>query len=266
MPEFICEKCKQVFPSQRNLDRHLDKKKPCKPIADYKEHCKKCRKGFDDAHGRWAHEQICKGAKATLSDAQARIKLLEAKLQESLRQTALIDEPEFDESDINIDSSPGWDRPETKICRIGDIDTFRPQIYFIHPGPCLLPFQKVSGHPIKFGYSNAPFERVRHHEKDFGGVKVIDSLIVDRPFETEKLLKQFLRWEDNLIPCKSSKKKSVETEVFIVQDQTDYEKIYRKAQEIGRLTSDEARSRIEIQKELIELREDFDKLKQNVTR
>lgn len=82
------------------------------------------------------------------------------------------------------------------------------------------------------GSSDVPYSRtMSQHRNDFGGAVVVDSIVCANPSRVESKLKRWLNMQNRFVACKTPKKKSIETEVVVVQNQEDYRKLYEKVVE-----------------------------------
>ena len=237
MPAIIkCKKCGKICNSNRDLKIHLARRFAC----DAKEHqCGKCGKSLSCEKTRKEHEKICKGpvksVEEQLTDAEAKLRDLGEKLASKIAREEIIE----NENDQEVSSplelisdQPEWMKPLDKTLpkTIGIIDADRPQIYIMVPEKLLKPFENIIGFPLKLGSSDNPYSRIMsQHRLDFGGAKLLDSIICNNPSAVETKLKRWLSIQDRFIACKTPKKKTTETEVVVVEDHADYERIYRKA-------------------------------------
>ena len=231
-----CDHCEYETISKQALQRHLSKQNKCKD-AEY--HCKKCGHPFHSRPPLYTHQKACMGpvqsAQEKLNDAEVQLKDLSDKLAAQLAKE------EARENEIVQDilptlkvprDRPEWMKPLDKVPpkTIMDVDSRRPQVYFLLPGDLLKPFKEILGFPMKLGSTDNPYTRIMsQHRSDFGDARVIDSLVCTNPSAVESELKRWLNMQNRFVACKTPKKKTTETEVIVVEDHADYEKIYRKA-------------------------------------
>lgn len=238
MVEFLCPKCGQDFSSKQTLDRHMKKKYSCNQ-GEFK--CKNCNIHFNSRSSRDRHIRNgnCNGQTVTqaqlqqrLKDAEDRLKSLQHNLEDKINDDnsnchEIIESPIIPA----LSSRPEWALSLNAISpkTIDDVDIQRPQVYFLIPGFLLRPFQNITGFPIKIGSTDTPYARIAQHRCDYGSAEVIDSVVCANPSATESKLKKWLTMKNCFVACKTPKKKTNETEVIVVQDHSDYERIYRKA-------------------------------------
>lgn len=205
-----CNLCDKIFKSLLDLENHKNKRYPCNE-GDFP--CRICDKKFRQQPSRSRHEKTCTGR--VLTTEQSLVEQIRS-LQTQLETVQLA-------SGMNV-------LPKIKtVLDLSVIDINKPQLYFGIPGPKLV---SVSAMPagaikIKAGISNNFPKRSKTHRTDFGGFRWIDSIIICNPASVEKKLKEWLRVNSMQINCKTDKKKTIDTEIFTVRSQEEYENIVR---------------------------------------
>lgn len=210
-----CSDCGKEFKYPVDLKKHKNKKHPCQ---GGKFPCSKCNKCFQYQSGRSRHEKTCTGR--VLTTQQVLVEQVRS-LQTQLQTAQLA-------GGTNV-------LPEIKtVLDLSVIDINKPQLYFGIPGPKLVSLSPLPAGALKIkaGITNNFPNRSRTHRADFGGFTWIDSIIICNPASVEKKLKEWLRVNNMQIKCKTEKKKSKDTEIFIVKSQQDYERIVRDVQRL----------------------------------
>lgn len=263
MTVYKCLTCQKTFSTKSNENAHHKKKNACSPAdVDRVTYDCVCGKKFNQRNNLYRHKKDCTGPPPPSLEDQ--LKILQEKLDEFERadRAPAADDDDDDDLDIVRESDdaivenndnfivkelegPRWILPSCDPPKmIGDVDPGSPQLYILKPGPLLKPLVDVVGFPLKLGSSDHVYVRtMSSHKNDFGGVIVVDSIVCDNPSAVESKLKKWLNMQGRFVACKSEKKRSIEAEVIVVQDQADYERIYHKivgyAEESRRETTDE---------------------------
>ena len=100
-----CKRCEQVLSSPSNLAQHLNRLIPCKPIAEYRYHCKKCNKGFDKYKNKWQHEKKCGGRKTTAEEDRITIERLRSVMVAANTNSALSETTDKFSTENIVDAS-----------------------------------------------------------------------------------------------------------------------------------------------------------------
>ncbi len=198
-----CPKCSANFVDKAHLKSHLDRKYPCTSGGF---ECNKCHKKFQQRCGRDRHQKRCLGIRETIESLKGRISTLEKDIKEP--SNVLI-------SDIkSVNLAP-------------HIDQISNQVYFGIPGNLLKAVDKLDQEDtlIKVGSSDDFPTRISRHKRDFGGFRLLDSVITNNPKHVEKKFKDWLKVQNKMIKAKTIKKKSVDSEIFVVKTQKEYEEI-----------------------------------------
>lgn len=213
-----CPKCDLVCRDKSDLKKHLTKRYPC---DSGKYECSICGKRFQQRSGRNHHKKVCKGPPDDNDPIVllARIKALEEQQRETVEASA------FEEISNAIQP--------VGIAHVADC--IKPQVYFGEPGPLLKPVQEIVGNKtlIKLGESDQFPTRCTRHTKDFGGFRLLDSIVTSNPKHVETKLKDYLKVKHPMIKCKTVNKKYTDTEIISVETQEEYEEIVMVAKKIA---------------------------------
>ena len=164
-----CPKCSANFVDKAHLKSHLDRKYPCTSGGF---ECNKCHKKFQQRCGRDRHQKRCLGIRETIESLKGRISTLEKDIKEP--SNVLI-------SDIkSVNQAP-------------HIDQISNQVYFGIPGNLLKAVEKLDQEEtlIKVGSSDDFPTRISRHKRDFGGFRLLDSVITNNPKHVEKKFKDW---------------------------------------------------------------------------
>ncbi len=213
MKEYICEKCNQPCLSSKDLSKHLSRKYPC---DGGKFQCKECDKRFNSACNLSTHKKTCKGrylSRTVLEEKASKVHDLEQEIA-SLNSKIFVDDLENEAADDDIQEvnndiempSPLLKTPKLSLETIEDTDIKNNQVYFFECGPLLKPFVDTEAVLIKFGSTDQPYTRLSTHKRDFGGGRLIDSILTNNPKSVESDLKKWLRITGKTVKCKTDKK------------------------------------------------------------
>lgn len=261
MPEHPCTKCDYIAGTAADLKKHLNRKNPCN-TGNY--HCNDCDKRFISRTGLWEHKQHnrCNGRlisrvqlEQKVDELTKTIKAMEvqaakANLPDDIDETdsADVDDTAYAEADQLVsDNTIFVIKPDIKITTIGTTDVKRPQLYFYEAGPALIPLTPVNGIIFKFGESEKIYKRLTTHHHDHKGGRLVDSLLCLNAKAVELEFKRWMRLTGRLIQAKTSCKKSVDGEVFVVANQEEYSIIVNKAKELMR----EHEQEVSVQNDLV---------------
>ena len=92
--------------------------------------------------------------------------------------------------------------------------------------------------------------RIPKHAKDFGGFKLLDSIVSDNPIEIEDKIREWLRINSKLIRGKTINKQTTDTELFVVGDGEEYAMIVNVANSFAKMQEKKLRDRIGHQNDL----------------
>ena len=255
MAILICPNCPKTFTSQRDLQKHLERKYPCDGGRFVCEHCTQT---FSQRSSRDRHRKYnCKGMNPVvvpqLQEARLRIQELEDRLAEVTQKLAQAAQEEAEAEDEvpaeePVSDEPMWIKPaDFQIATVIECDAEQPQVYFFLPGDLLKPLVKTYGVPVKTGSSDTIYNRALTHARDFGGGKLIDSVKTTNPKLVESRFKRWMKVTARFVECKTSKKPGVEQEVFAAHNQEDYAMIVKKAREFA----EEYESTVQTQSDLL---------------
>ena len=238
--QYFCLKCDQICDSQKDLEKHLARKNPC-DSGEYK--CDDCGKGFSTPSNRSYHKKnSCKGRvvpKATLLERQVafltnEINRLTVKLNQNDTEHNTDSEQTQPGDDPNQKPAIMFKCPENLILLTTiKTDAKKNQVYFFECGAALRPLENVNGILVKFGSTDEPYERLSTHRRDFEGGRLIDSVLTNNEKAVESEFKKWMKVTGRIVSCKTAKKKSFETEVFVAKSQEDYAMIVAKAKELA---------------------------------
>lgn len=215
-----CQKCEKKFESQRDLKKHLNKKYPCDQ-AQFQ--CEKCGQKLWTRDSKTAHEKHCEGRVHPEDVLKQRIDELEEKIEELNRPEIVVKQ---------IIEPVGFGKLE---------DAIKPQTYIGLPGELLIPEIPTDDVVVKFGSTKEPPVRIPRHDKDFGGFRLLDSIVCENPGEVEDKLRDWLKVNGKLVKGKTVNKNTTDTELFTVKNQDEYEKIVK----IAKAFADEQNKRID---------------------
>lgn len=242
LDEPVCNLCGLLFSSHYNLSKHENKKKACN-VGKY--HCGKCDQRFDDNSNCHKHRKKCRGRHVRRQELLTKCEEMEHKLREfeaSISPNTNEDQEEHEDEcqDDTDDSAQIIEAdPTHTICilmlkTIVCVEPVTPQMYFFEAGPALVPVKTCqTGIVIKFGWTDTPYTRTMTHKRDFGGGRVLDSIICKDPKGLESKFKKYMKMTDRLIRAKVERKPCVDTEVFIVKNQEEYAEYIAKAVEMA---------------------------------
>lgn len=231
-----CDVCQKEFEHPSHLKRHLERKNPCsEDNAHEKPHqCHSCDSVFRFASALSRHRKTCKGRKVTVKSLQEDVTRLqtsayekELELQERIRELEQV----IESGDIAQPEEIGLHITSLGLTLLAD--SYKPQLYLIIPGPLLIMEQSVTGIVVKFGSSDEPPQRLGRHARDFDGYRLLDSILTNNPKRIESQFKSWLKTHKKLLRGKSERKKTVDTELFEVTSQEDYENVARVAQQLA---------------------------------
>jgi hypothetical protein len=128
------------------------------------------------------------------------------------------------------------------------------QVYFGLPGPKLIceAAAGTEGILVKLGTTRAGKEKARFktHVQEYGDFTIIDSILCQDATVLEERLKHALEIQKRLVSGKAGSKSYQDTELFIVKDQEDYNRIVQMTKNMA----DEISSSINIDKTKLSLR------------
>ena len=253
MPECVCPDCGYVAINASRLQRHLKKQNKC----NIGKHVCDCGNRFNDKSNFNKHKKICKGRPKTKSDREKELaehdiimtttKYEKDKLQQRVNDleeeiakiTVEYQESEEDIANDTDDIAPAhsvqtWAALQLDLETVFDTDVKKSQVYFFECGPKLKPVSsEVVGVLIKFGSTDQPYKRLSTHFHDFGGGRLLDSVLTNNPKSVEADLKKWMKITGRITPSQSETKKSEETEVFVIKSQHEYQRIVEKAKALA---------------------------------
>ena len=188
-------------------------------------------------------KKTCKGrylSRTVLEEKASKVHDLEQEIA-SLNSKIFVDDLENEAADDDIQEvnndiempSPLLKTPKLSLETIEDTDIKNNQVYFFECGPLLKPFVDTEAVLIKFGSTDQPYTRLSTHKRDFGGGRLIDSILTNNPKSVESDLKKWLRITGKTVKCKTDKKSSIETEIIGVTSQASYACIISKAKQFA---------------------------------
>lgn len=270
MPEHPCPKCDYIASTPSDLRKHLKRKNACDE-GDYG--CDDCGKRFQSRTGLWEHNQNqrCHGRVISRAQLEQKVDELTSQLKAIEENTARAivpyqpgseDSVDDDEDDAEVvDANPSTEifiiRPDIKIKTIGFTDVKRPQLYFYEAGPALIPLVPNRGILFKFGESQVIYKRLTTHRRDHKGGRLVDSIPSVNPKAVEIEFKRWMNLTGRLIEAKTSNKKTVDGEIFVVENQDEYATIVNKAMELAKEHQQEVDSQSDLVGQLNSMREEL---------
>lgn len=239
MPVFKCDTCDKEFLRETHFQQHLHRKTPCSRRIEAPAvfACARCDKPFRHDSSLSRHRLVCKGRKITVQSLQSEV--------EQCKQEAAAKEQELRLQIIELEekiasaeeADPVVENNSLFVQAIGFTllaDSWRPCVYLLIPGPLLMLEQPFSGGVvIKFGSSDNPPQRYAQHARDFGGYRLLDSIVTNNPRRIESQLKTWLKSNKTMLRGKTTKKRTVDTELFAVCSQDEYETVAKVAKDLA---------------------------------
>lgn len=148
-------------------------------------------------------------------------------------------------------------RIDLKLMTVDDTDTKRAQLYFFESGPLLIPELPTKGIVVKFGSSESIYRRVTTHRRDFGGGRLIDSVLSVNAKAVETEFKKWMNATGRLITAKTANKATVDGEIFVVHSQEEYAVIVNKAIKLAREHQQEAAMQNDVLTQVQGVRQDI---------